>query len=59
MMRATGRQEIPRGLHIPKCFKNMLVFLGFLKVAKRRMAKPWGSYREQAGSGGELVLIHK
>ena len=28
-MRATRRQEIPRGLHVPKSFKNLWFFLVF------------------------------
>ena len=27
MMRATGRQEIARGVHIPKCFKNNVFYV--------------------------------
>ena len=33
IMRASGRHDIPRGLHIPKSWEKHMVFVGVLKVA--------------------------
>ena len=52
MMRATAGQEIPRGLHIPKCFKHHRFFKDFLKVTKEGAAERPGRGRVHAGSAG-------
>jgi|AACY02.17.fsa_nt_gi hypothetical protein len=61
MMRATARQEIPRGLHIPKSLKKPLVFLGFLKVTKQGVGNVPGHVWRMRGAmtdpGG--VFINK
>ena len=63
IMRASGRHDIPRGLHIPKSFKNHWFFLGFLKVTKQGVVFVPGHvprmFRAMPDPGGEGVFINK